>query len=441
MLHIAMEVDDDEDELEDDSPVRLAIVNIEVLSKSLPPSHVLPPLLEQFPKLATSTNRYERRAAMASLGAIMEGSAEYMSSCMDDVLPLVFAALRDSEPIVTRAALVALSQITDELPNEVIRYHSTVVPVVFELLGSNNLQIMKAACNSLDNLLEWISQEIVAQYLPKLMEALLYIMTTNIDPEVKIIVAAAIGTAAHASKEEFYPYLDSSVQTFFSLKEVTGTEHVDLRGTITDTLGTLANAVGKQKFLPYMDKSFHLALEGLKMDSSRLRDSAFCFFAVMAQVLKDELTPVLPQIMPSIIETLNQEDVDFGDKITEEEAKALLNPDRDVDLIDTDDDDESIEVNVSSALQMEKEIAADALGEIFVNVKESFLPYLATATEQLIELTDTYYEGARKSALSALWKFVDTLGSILVTEEWQPGLPVVCSFLFELLTIENSSPS
>jgi len=216
------------------------------------------------------------------------------------------------------------------------------------------------------------------------------------------------------------------MHTFFSLPEVTGFEHLDFRGTVTDTMGTLASAVGKEKFLPYLDKSFQLAFEGLKVESSRLRESAFCFFAVMADVLKDELVPVLPQIIPIILETLKQDDLDLVDKVTEEEANAILNREIDIDDTDDEDDDESIEMNVNSALQMEKEIAADALGEIFVNVKAGFLPYLATATEQLVELAETFYEGARKSAFSALWKFVVTLGELQVTEEWQPGLPVVC---------------
>jgi len=255
--------------------------------------------------------------------------------------------------------------------------------------------------------------------------------------EIKLTVAA-IGTAAHASKEGFYPYLDSSMHTFFNMKEVTGDDDFHLRGTVTDTLGTIASAVGKDKFLPYMEKSFQLAFEGMKIDSSRLRESAFCFFAVMAAVLKDGLTPVLPQIMPPIIEVLNQEDIDFGEKVTEDEAKALLNGETDVaDSDDDDDDDESINLNVNSALQLEKEIAADALGEIFIYVKEAFLPYLQTATEQLLELADTFYEGSRKSALSSLWKFVTTLGALQVNEAWQPGLPVVCRPFVHGLIAEN----
>ena len=190
MLHIAMEPDDNDPD--EDSPVRLALINILILSNNLPPTHVLPPLLEQFPKLATSPNPYERRGAMAAIGAVMEGSPEFMADYIEDILPLVFRSLRDPEPTVIRAALVTLSQITDELPTEVTKHHVTMVPVEFELLGSNNLEIVKAACSSLDAILEWVPKEAVEQYLPKLMEALLYILTTDVDSDIKITVAGIL---------------------------------------------------------------------------------------------------------------------------------------------------------------------------------------------------------------------------------------------------------
>lgn len=188
MLHIAMEPEDFEFDANEDNPVRLALVVIDILSSSLPPTHVIPPLLEQFPKLATSNNPYERRAAIASIGAVMEGSLEFMADYIGDVLPHVFAALQDSEGFVIRTALFALSQITEELPAEVVAHHSTMVPVVFDLLGSNDLETMKAACTTLDAILEWIPKDAVAQYLPKLMEALLYILSISVDSDLKVII-------------------------------------------------------------------------------------------------------------------------------------------------------------------------------------------------------------------------------------------------------------
>lgn len=187
MLHIAMEPDDNDPE--DDSPVRLAIANIDTLSTSLPPSHVVPPLLEQFPKLAASHNPCERRAAMAAIGALAEGAADFISNYIEDILPHIFVCLRDSEAFVIRAALIALSQVTEQLPTAVLKHHAAMVPVVFELLGSSNSAIMKAACNSLDAMLEWVPKDTVAPYLPKLMDALIYIMRSDVDPETKVIVA------------------------------------------------------------------------------------------------------------------------------------------------------------------------------------------------------------------------------------------------------------
>src|SRR5947199_2524006 len=85
----------------------------------------------------------------------------------------------------------------------------------------------------------------------------------------------------------------------------------------------MASAIGKEKFRPYMDKSFHLAFGGLNLGSPRLRESAFCFFFSMAEVLKDEFSPVLPQIVPILLETLKQDDLAM-DKLTEDDARALL---------------------------------------------------------------------------------------------------------------------
>lgn len=119
----------------------------------------------------------------------MEGTLEYMTSHIENVLPFVLERLSDSDPSVVKAALIALSRITEELPNEVISHHSTMVPIVFRLLHSPDPPVMKAACNTLDAILEWVPKDAVAEYLPNLMEALLYILTTAEDAEVKVIVA------------------------------------------------------------------------------------------------------------------------------------------------------------------------------------------------------------------------------------------------------------
>jgi importin-4 len=217
------------------------------------------------------------------------------------------------------------------------------------------------------------------------------------------------------------------------MNQITSFDEVDLRGSITDTLGTIAGAVGREHFEPYLRQSVSVAMEGMKSDFSRLRESGFCFFAVLASVLKSDMTQLVPDIMLAINRTLKQEDLDFGEKGN---GPVVVEEDEDTD----EEDDVSLELNVNSAIQLEKEIAADAVGELFLNVGEGFLPYLDETAERLAELTETFYEGARKAALGSLWKFVITLGEIMVTEPWEPGLPVVFPILECWLSVENTVP-
>lgn len=95
--------------------------------------------------------------------------------------------------------------------------------------------------------------------------------------------------------------------------------------------------------------------------------------------------------------------------------------------VDIDELEDERALAVNSAIAVEKEIAADTLGTVFVAVGEPFLPYLETATRELIRLLDHYYEGIRKSACASLLEFLHAFYVLSNPEPWQPGLPVVRS--------------
>jgi importin-4 len=191
MLRIAMEPDDDDDDPSNDTPWRLAIINIDILSTSLPPTHVVEPLLKEFPNLSQSGDPNHRRAAMAAIGAVMEGALEYLAPHIESViLPRINVGLQDDSPMVMRAALVALSQITEELPQNVMRLHGELFPRVFNIVShARDFKIMKAACATLDAMLEWIPQEAIVNYLPELMSTLLLMLQNLPEPELKLISA------------------------------------------------------------------------------------------------------------------------------------------------------------------------------------------------------------------------------------------------------------
>lgn len=107
---------------------------------------------------------------------------------------------------------------------------------------------------------------------------------------------------------------------------------------------------------------------------------------------------------------------------------AADDDDASIDIGDEDSADGDKALEISSAIAVEKEIAADTLGILFASVEDDFLPYLEQSTNELIKLLDHYYEGIRKSAVSSLFEFIKTFYSLSKPEPWQPGVPVVCSF-------------
>jgi hypothetical protein len=89
------------------------------------------------------------------------------------------------------------------------------------------------------------------------------------------------------------------------------------------------------------------------------------------------------------------------------------------------DDLSGDQIKVNSAVAVEKEIAADTLGTVFVATKNLFLPFLESSTEALIDMLNHYYEGIRKSSISSLLDFIQTFYELSNPAPWEPGLHVV----------------
>jgi hypothetical protein len=276
------------------------------------------------------------------------------------------------------------------------------------------------------------------------MERLLVLLETGSTP-VKVTVTGAIGSAAHAAKDKFKPYFEQTIRRLVPLITLSADEDLnDLRGVATDTIGTLADAVGAEVFRPYFQDMMKASFEALTMDNSRLRESSFIFFGVMAQVFEGEFAPYLPQCVPALIGSLQQtenidEELEDGEgntssKIAEAFSTATSSKttlDDDEDFEDETDMDalEAMFSKVNSAVAIEKEVAADTVGELFVATKHAFTPYIQETVPILIDLMDHYYEGIRKSAIGALFAYIKTVYDLSNPQDWVPGGNVVRIYL------------
>ena len=315
----------------------------------------------------------------------------------------------------------------------------------------------RSACTALDALLE-ILQDVIDQYLNLIMEQLANLLDTA-PIEVQSVVTGAIGSAAHASKGKFLPYFQPTMNRLQHFLVLVGKdEEIELRGIAMDAVGTFAEAVGADAFRPYFADMMKQAFQGLEMGNPRLRECSFLFFSVMARVFGEEFAPYLPNVVPPLLASCRMAEHGEETEVTREpcaffrsvphsspytavsqEAAAAFasgaSPSSAITVLDTDtngkieaemedvDVDKMLEVN--SAIAVEKEIAADTIGALFLATRNHFFPYVEQCVHELIALLGHYYEGIRKSATESLLELVRVFYQLSDPQEWQPGAIVV----------------
>lgn len=117
------------------------------------------------------------------------------------------------------------------------------------------------------------------------------------------MVVGAVGSAAHAAKAAFGPYLAASMQhiePFLALTE--DGDATELRVVAQDTVGTFAQAVGKEPFRPFFEATMKIAVDALALEGlPSIRESSYSFFAILARVYGEGFAAYLPAVMPALL--------------------------------------------------------------------------------------------------------------------------------------------
>jgi len=466
-IEIATELDyDDGDEDDELTPSRSALALLEMLAASLPPRQVIVPLLSALPSYVNHQDPKFRQAGILSLSVCVEGAPDFVNTQLDSLLPTVMKLLNDPVVGVRNAALNGVARLADEISEPMSKYHEQLIPVLIKNLDAaiaiavseqgasnrKNLNVLKAACAALASLTEGMEKEVMLPYLEQLMIRFSQLLE-HPDFDVKSSAVNAIGAIASASEDAFLPYFQKiipALEPYMELKD--GDDELELRSNVSDALGSMADAIGAEAFLPYLDPLMKASEQGLSLGHPRLKETSYILWSTMVKVFGDKFTPYLPGVVKSLFDCLEQQESDLevelgenardivgkevtiaGMKLKVASAKDTAD---DLDVIEEDDEAEWDDLNAITGVALEKEVAVEVLADVLTHTKHDFVPYFEKTIELVMGLVEHQYEDLRKAAISTLWRAYTCLWALMEDStgvKWTPGLPLKTQPTAELL--------
>ncbi|OAA57122.1 importin beta-4 [Niveomyces insectorum RCEF 264] len=453
-MEILTELGDDET-IDEETPGHLALSLLDALASELPPRQVLVPLLDEFPKYASSPDPALRKAGILALGNCAEGAPDFVNTQLKSILPIVIRLLNDPDGTVRHASLVGLTGLAEEMPDDIAVEHEAIMDALFKNLqaamvvtsdeeaAKKNGQVVRAVCSAFDSISNGLKSETMKPYALQMIEPIGRLFS-HPDTRVKIAAASALGAIAESLEKEFAPYFEKSMQALGTYVTINGEEmELQLRSAVLDSIGRIAVAVGSQLFQPYVVDLMKASEENLLLEDDRLKESSFIFWASLAKVYGREFKPFLPGVLKALLEALEGGDDEIVLQLTDEEKAIIaagglsggrkggkihdLNGDEEDSMDDEDEDEDEDWAGMGSEAE-EKEVAIEVLGDIITNAcgEEEMQQFLEKGVSIANSLMEHHYSGIRKAAMGMLWRSYARVWQL--TEEstgfkWEPGFP------------------
>lgn len=442
--------EDNEDEEDEETSLDLATLSLlAIMASHLPPSQVVGHLVPHFKKYAQSGEPARKRAAIAALGATVEGAPEFVDSQLSSIIPIVLQLLNDPDAKVREAATAGTKELCECCPETMAREHEKLIAALgknltaaVQYLGGEDdksaLSVVTNCLASFDSIFDGMKTEDLKRYMPDLVPAISQLLDHD-DQKLRINAISAIGSLAEASEKEFMPYFKDCMNSLSQNIEIKDNEEqLELRSMTVDTMGSIAIAVGPEAFQPYVQPLLHSTEEGLHLDHGHLKETSYMFWGVLAKVYKTDFKPFLSGIVQGLFTALEQEEEGIeletgeNDLVGQEvfvagtKVKVVGEKDDDGDMEDDSDDDEWADIAGFSGIAEEKETALEALCEVIVNTKAEFGPYFEKSMEVVLGLSEHHNDSVRRAAFSTMFRAYSALFQLQpkAQQDYQPGLPV-----------------
>ena len=301
-------MDDPDDPYDNPTETSMAQGTLDMLACEIPKKFILEPLLSRCMERMASPDPRRRKAGIACLGVVAEGCAEPLRDHLDEVMPRVLQASRDENPQVRECACFCLGQISEHCQPEILGYSEQILPTIFSLLDDKTVAVQATSCYVLEMFCERLEPEAVRPMLDSLVRKLAAMLEGANKRSVQEMAVAAMAATAVAAEEEFTPYVAGVASLMEKLMVLKEENLFSLRGRALECMGHMAIAVGRDTFRPYFQATMACACEGLTTSSTDLQEFAYAVFANLAKVMKEEFAPVLPELVPHLIDVIGTDE-------------------------------------------------------------------------------------------------------------------------------------
>lgn len=281
---------------------------IDSLSQIIQSKYIFPICSNYIQKLLPSSDASQRRAAVASLGAITEGCCERIKEMLEEVVhTLSNSFLNDPDIKVRSSTILTLDQLTQFCAPEINEHHAKIIPMLVQGLSAKDDEIIEKSlielnyfCRNLDVELE----DYVNDLLPRLIFLLENHKSVKVQEECLFALASIIGSAQGQIQHTLFPILETCRNI---ICERISEEEVELRANALDCVAHIAFVIKLEKFRPYMDFFTKFAIDCIKSDKYEFQDAGFMYFGSLAGILGQAIANELPVLMEAAYNVLKDD--------------------------------------------------------------------------------------------------------------------------------------
>lgn len=299
VISTLVEEDDNPFDTSDNVPQRLGIEILEVFMQYLPRQTIFTQCIAAVYEFIQTNDLHKRKAAYVLVAMLAEGTTDLLAEYRDgsafkEIVTQICNALHtESSDLVKMAAGIALTNLCENLSDEMEEIHGIVIEALLSVLESTVVTevVRRKYVLALDSCCE-ILRDNIAPYLERIMNQLSVLLQSQ-DLEVQETAVNALSSTAGSAGINFVPFYGPVVECLVRMVNMPHSEeHVELRSKAICCVSSVAKAVGRANWQGKIEPLIEVVIPLCESEDYSYRDAVLFFMGNMITALGKD-TPQL----------------------------------------------------------------------------------------------------------------------------------------------------